>query len=72
VCARTSLQDFSMASSNLTIPDEVSPEVSVQITKDPLLRRVVLRRVYSFTHSFPTRRIRREFTLPIPLIGMSN
>jgi hypothetical protein len=31
-------------------PAEVSPEVSVQITKGPLLRHVVLGRVHSFTH----------------------
>jgi hypothetical protein len=31
-----------MASSNLTVPTEVSPEVSVQISKGPLLHRVVL------------------------------
>jgi hypothetical protein len=40
-------------------PAEVSPEVSVQITKAPLLHRVVLRRVHSSTHSFPTRWILR-------------
>jgi hypothetical protein len=38
-------------------PSEVSPEVAVETTKDPLLRCVVLRRVHSFTHSFPTGRI---------------
>jgi hypothetical protein len=31
-------------------PAEVSPEVSVQTIKGPLLRRVFLRRVHSFTH----------------------
>jgi hypothetical protein len=41
-----------------SVPAEVSPEVSVQTNKDPLLRRVVLRRVHSFTHSFPIRWIR--------------
>jgi hypothetical protein len=45
-----------------SIPAEVSPEVLVQITKGPLLRRVVLRRVHSFTHSFPIRQIPREST----------
>jgi hypothetical protein len=39
--------------------------VSVQITKGPLLRPVVPRRVHSFTHSFPSRWIHRESTLPI-------
>jgi hypothetical protein len=54
------------------IPTEVSPEVSVHITKGPLLRRVVLRRVHSLTHSFPTRRIPTESTQSAPLIGMPN
>jgi hypothetical protein len=53
-------------------PTKVSPEVSVQITKAPLLHRVVLRRVHSFTHTFPTGRICRESTLPGPSIGMPN
>jgi hypothetical protein len=53
-------------------PAEVSPEVSVQTTKGSILRRVVLRRVHSFTHLFPTRRIHRESTLPAPLVGMPN
>jgi hypothetical protein len=44
----------------------------VQITKGPLLHHVVLRRVHTFTHSFPTRRICRESTLSAPLIGMPN
>jgi hypothetical protein len=38
-----------------SIPAEVSLDVLVQITKGPLLHRVVLRRVHSLTHSFPTR-----------------
>jgi hypothetical protein len=33
-----------------SIPAKVSPEVSVQITKGPLLGHVVLRRVHSLTH----------------------
>jgi hypothetical protein len=49
-----SLLDISMVSYNLSVPDDVSPEVSVQITRGPLLCHVVLRRVHSFTHSFPT------------------
>jgi hypothetical protein len=53
-------------------PIEVSPEVSVQTTKGPLLCHVVLMRVHSFTNSFPTRRIHRESTLPAPPIGMPN
>jgi hypothetical protein len=53
-------------------PAEVSPEVLVQNHKGPLLRCVVLRRVQSFTHSFPARWIRRESTLPTPPIGMPN
>jgi hypothetical protein len=53
-------------------PAEVSPEVSVQTTKGPLLRYVVLKRVHSFTHSYPTRRMHRESTLPAPPIGMAN
>jgi hypothetical protein len=36
-------------------PTEVSPEVSVQINKGPLLRCVVFRRVHSLTNLFPTR-----------------
>jgi hypothetical protein len=52
--------------------DKVSMEVSVQTLKAPLLRRVVLRRVHSCTHSFPTRWIHRESTLPAPPIGMPN
>jgi hypothetical protein len=51
---------------------EVSPEVSVQNHQGPLLCRVVLRRVHSFTHLFPSRGIRRESTLPTPPIGMPN
>jgi hypothetical protein len=53
-------------------PAEVSPEVSVQITKGPLLHCVVLKRVHSFTHSFPTRRIHRKSTLLAPPIGTPN
>jgi hypothetical protein len=53
-------------------PAEVSPEVSVQTTKGPLLHRVVLRRVHSLTHSFTTRWIRRESTLLAPPIGTPN
>jgi hypothetical protein len=63
------VQLFSLVCS---IPAEVSPEVSVQITKGPLLRRVVLRRVHSLTHSFPTRRILREPTQSAPPIDMPN
>jgi hypothetical protein len=54
------VQWFSLVCS---VPAEVSPEVSVQITKGPCLRHVVLRRVHSLTHSFPTRRIPRESPL---------
>jgi hypothetical protein len=36
-------------------PTEVSLEVSVQTPMGPLLRRVVLRRVHSFTYAFPSR-----------------
>jgi hypothetical protein len=54
------------------IPTEVSPVVPVQTTKGPFLRSVVLRRVHSFPHSFPTRHIHRESTLPDPPIGMPN
>jgi hypothetical protein len=62
-----------MTSSNLCIPTKVSLEVSaIRLTKGPLLCRVVLRRVHSFTHSFPTRRIRRESTVPAPPIGTPN
>jgi hypothetical protein len=53
-------------------PAEVSPEVSVQTTKGPLLHHAVLKRVHSFTHSFPTRCIYRESTLPAPPIDMPN
>jgi hypothetical protein len=53
-------------------PAKVSPDVSVQTTKGPHLCHVVLRRVHSFTHSFPTRRILRESTLPAPPIGTPN
>jgi hypothetical protein len=42
-----------------SVPTEVSPEVLVQITKGPLLCCVVFRRVQSFIHAFPTRRIPR-------------
>jgi hypothetical protein len=55
-----------------SVPAEVSPEVSVQISKGPLLRHVVLRRVHSITHSFPIRRIPRESTQSAPLIGTTN
>jgi hypothetical protein len=54
------------------IPAEVSPEVSVQITKGPLLCHVVLRRVHSLSHSFPTKRIPRESTHSAPPIGTPN
>jgi hypothetical protein len=63
------VQWFSLVCS---IPTEVSPEVSVQITKGPLLRRVVLRTVHSLTHSFPARRIPRESTQSAPPIGTPN
>jgi hypothetical protein len=53
------VQWFSLVCS---VPAEVSPGLSVQITMGPLLHRVVLRRVHSLTHSFPTRRIPREST----------
>jgi hypothetical protein len=72
VCARTSLQGCSMVSIVCRVPAEVSPEVSVQITKGPLLRHVVLRRVHSLAHSFPTRRIPRESTQSAPLIDTPN
>jgi hypothetical protein len=55
-----------------SVSAEVSPEVSIQITKGPLLRCVVLRRVHYFTHSFPTTWIPRESTQSIPPIGMPN
>jgi hypothetical protein len=55
-----------------SVTGEVSPEVSVQTTKGPLLRYAVLRRVHSFTHSFPTRQIHRDSTLPAPPIGTPN
>jgi hypothetical protein len=45
-----------------SIPVEVSLEVSVQITKGPILHCVVLRTIHSFTHSFPTRWIPRVCT----------
>jgi hypothetical protein len=72
VCARTSLQGCSMVSPSFSVPAEVSLDVSVQITKGPLLRHVVLRRVRSLTHSFPTRQIPRESTQSTPLIGTPN
>jgi hypothetical protein len=65
-------KDFLWLSLVCSSPTEVSPEVSVQTTKAPLLRHVVLRRVHFFTHSFPTRWIHRESTLPAPPIGMRN
>jgi hypothetical protein len=42
-----------------SIPAEVLQEVSVQISKSPLMRCVIFRRFHSFTHSFPTRSIHR-------------
>jgi hypothetical protein len=63
------VQWFSLVCS---VPAEVSPEVSDQITKGPLLRRVVLKRVHSLTHSFPTRRIPRESTQSTPPIDTPN
>jgi hypothetical protein len=57
--SRRGIQWFSLACSVLA---EVSLEVSVQITKSPLFCHVVLRRVQSFTHSFPTRQIPRDST----------
>jgi hypothetical protein len=65
-------QWFSLVCSVRSVPGEVSPEVSVQITKGPLLRRVVLGRVHSLTHSFSTRRIPRESTQSAPPIGTPN
>jgi hypothetical protein len=53
-------------------PTEVSPKVSVQTTKGPFLRHVVIKRVHSFTHSFQTRQIHRESTLLAPPIGTPN
>jgi hypothetical protein len=55
-----------------SVPVEVSTEVSVQITKGPLLRHEVLRTVHSFTHSFPTRQIPRESGQSAPPIGTAN
>jgi hypothetical protein len=55
-----------------SVPPEVPLEVSIQVTKVPLLRCVVLRRVHSFTHSFQTRWIHSESTLPAPLIDALN
>jgi hypothetical protein len=55
-----------------SVPVEVSLDVSVQITKGPLLRCVVLRRVHSLTHSFPTRRIPRESAQSAPPIDTPN
>jgi hypothetical protein len=63
------VQWFSLVCS---VPAEVSLEVSVQITKGLLLRHVVLGRVHSLTHSFPTRRIPRESTQSAPPNGMPN
>jgi hypothetical protein len=63
------VQWFSLVCS---IPTEVSPDVSVQITKGPLLRHVVLRRVHSLTHTFPTRQIPRESTQSALPIDMPN
>jgi hypothetical protein len=53
-------------------PAVVSLEVSVKTTKGPLLCHVVLRRLHTCTHSFPTKWIHRESTLPAPLIGTPN
>jgi hypothetical protein len=53
-------------------PTEVSPEVLIQNHQGPLLRHVVLRRVHSFTHSFPTRQICRESTPPAAPTGRPN
>jgi hypothetical protein len=72
VCAKTTLQGCSVAFPSCSVPTEVSPEVSVQITKGPLLCHVVLRRIHSLTHSFPTRRIPRESTQSAPPIDMPN
>jgi hypothetical protein len=47
-------KDFYWLNLVCSTPTEVSSKVLVQITKGPLLHRVVLRRVHSFTHSFPT------------------
>jgi hypothetical protein len=63
------VQWFSLVCS---VPAEVSPEVSVQITKVPLLHRVVLRRVHSLTHSLTTRWIPSESTQSAPPIGTPN
>jgi hypothetical protein len=51
------------------LPAEVSSEVLVQNTMGPLFRCVVLRRVHSFTHSFPAKRIPRESTQSTTPIG---
>jgi hypothetical protein len=63
------VQWFSLVCS---VPAEVSPEVLVQITKGPLLHHVVLGRVHSLAHSFPTRRIPRESTQSAPPIDTPN
>jgi hypothetical protein len=47
------VQWFSLVCSVCSVPTEVSPEVSVQITKGPLLRHVVLGRVHSLTPLIP-------------------
>jgi hypothetical protein len=41
-------------------------------TKGPLLHHVIFKRVHSFAHSFPSRWIHRESTLPAPPGGTPN
>jgi hypothetical protein len=69
VCARTSLQGCSMVSPSLQCTHwdfirGVSPD-----HQEPLLRYVVLRKVHSFTHSFPTKWIPRASTQSAPPVS---
>jgi hypothetical protein len=71
MCTRTSLQGCLMVSPSLQrihwgFTGGVSPDHQAP---PPPLRRIVLTRVHSFTHSFSTRRIPRASTQSAPPIG---
>jgi hypothetical protein len=69
VCARTSLQGYSMVSPSLQHNHWGFTGGVSTYHQGPLLHRVALRRIHSFTHSFPTRRIPRESTQSAPPVG---
>jgi hypothetical protein len=69
LCTRTSLQGYLIVSPSLQHTRwGFTGDVSLD-HQGPLLHHVVLKRVHSFTHSFPSRRIPRVSTQSVPPVG---